>query len=122
MHARPILFTVALLLSVLISPPVMADALTFNLRNDHPNAVSVEFYSLDRDVSWPGGGEVFVLDDGNEQSFPLECEAGEMICFGAWVQGDESQYWGAGPGGEQACEDCCYSCENADTPLRILRQ
>ena len=97
-----------------------AQEVTYSVRNDHPNTVELEFYSADRDVAWPGGGNAFILDDGEPHSLPLACEEGERVCYGAWVQGDSSITWGAGPGGEMACDDCCYICGTGDTPLIVL--
>ena len=67
-----------------------AQDVTYSVRNDHPNTVELEFYSADRDVAWPGGGNAFILDDGEPHSLPLACEEGERVCYGAWVQGDSS--------------------------------
>ena len=88
---------------------------TFMMRNNHANAVEVELYSQDRDHVWPGDGEVYVLDDGETKQMPLSCQEGEKICYGAWIQGDQETYWGVGPGNQQACDDCCYTCTGGAT-------
>lgn len=88
---------------------------TFNMKNSHPNALRVELYSQDRDHVWPGGGEDYYLDDGEEKEMSLACEEGEAICYGAWIDGDETTYWGVGPGNSQRCEDCCYTCGDGST-------
>ena len=88
---------------------------TFMMRNNHPNAVEVELYSQDRDHVWPGGGEVYYLDDGETKEIPLACEEGEKICYGAWVAGDKGTYWGTGPDNGERCEDCCYTCQGGQT-------
>jgi len=87
-----------------------ADNLQWVVQSDHPNVVSLEFYSQDYDRAWPGGGEVYILDDWNAQSYNLQCSSGELICYGAWVRGDSSQYWGVGMDNSQYCSDCCYYC------------
>ncbi|MBT6118709.1 MAG: hypothetical protein HOH66_12655, partial [Rhodospirillaceae bacterium] len=76
----------------------------------------------DRDAAWPGGGNAFILDNGEPHSLPLACDEGERVCYGAWVQGDTSISWGTGPGGEGACDDCCYICGTGDTPMIVLSE
>ncbi|MBA3447614.1 MAG: hypothetical protein H0T56_08380 [Pseudaminobacter sp.] len=98
-----------------LSAVAQADDVTFVINNGHPNAVRVELYSQDRDHVWPGGGEDYYLDDGEAKTMSLACEAGESICYGAWIDGDESTYWGVGPQNAQTCTDCCYTCEGGET-------
>jgi len=99
-----------------------ADGMTWNVRNEHPNAIALEFYSEDGTAAWPGDGEVFLLEDENDHAFPLQCEAGETICYGAWVRGDATRYWGTGKGAEQSCEQCCYVCDGGETPLIVISE
>ncbi len=98
-----------------MSAPGAAENVTFVMNNDHPYAVEVELYSQDRDHVWPGGGQVYLLDDGETKSIPLACESGETICYGAWLSGDRGSYWGVGPDNAQNCESCCYVCEGGMT-------
>ncbi|MBW6423498.1 hypothetical protein KX729_18735 [Rhizobium sp. XQZ8] len=95
--------------------PALAADVSFIMKNDHPNAVEVELYSQDRKHIWPGGNEVYYLDDGESKQIHLSCQQGEKICYGAWVSGDKQTYWGTGPNNKQACEDCCYTCEGGET-------
>ncbi|MFC3228742.1 hypothetical protein ACFOGJ_15970 [Marinibaculum pumilum] len=97
-----------------------AESVTFVLQNSHPNAVEIEFCSQDRDHSWPGGGEAFVMDGAEPVSFPLSCEAGETICYGAWVSGDQETYWGAGPDCAEPCDSCCTVCDGGTTEVMEL--
>ncbi|QDZ00673.1 hypothetical protein FQ775_09920 [Nitratireductor mangrovi] len=101
-------------LGALALPAIAADV-TFLMRNSHPFAVEVELYSQDRNHVWPGGGQVYYLDDGEAKQMSLACEEGELICYGAWVSGDEGTYWGTGPGNGQECNDCCYTCTGGMT-------
>jgi hypothetical protein len=101
---------------------VRADSLTWNIRSEHPNSIAVEFYSEDGSTSWPGDGEVYLIDDSDDHSYPLQCEAGETICYGAWVMGDEASFWGVGKGGGEACEDCCYVCGDGETPMQVVSE
>ncbi len=100
--------------------PAQADELTWYVQSLYPNIVELEFYSSDRDAAWPGDGQVYVLEDSEVHAYTLGCQTGEQICYGAWVSGDSSFTWGAGPGGTGGCDDCCYSCEGGETPVRVL--
>ncbi|MEQ8345178.1 MAG: hypothetical protein RIB84_05865 [Sneathiellaceae bacterium] len=104
----------------ILSGASQAQSVTFMIQNSHPNAVELEFCSLDRDASWPGGGQSYVLDDGAPTAFPLDCEAGETICYGAWVSGDQGTTWGAGPGCADACDTCCATCDGGETRIMSL--
>ena len=105
----------ALSLAVLIAPAAHAGDVTFQIKNNHPNAMRVELYSQDRDYVWPGDGKDFYLDDGETRQLPISCNEGEKICYGAWVDGDEETYWGVGPNNKETCEDCCYTCSGGQT-------
>jgi hypothetical protein len=106
----------AALFSFALAPAAaLADDVTFVMQNHHPNALELELYSQDREHVWPGSGEVYLLDDGETKEVPLSCEAGESICYGAWISGDQNTYWGVGPNNSQTCEGCCYTCEGGQT-------
>lgn len=87
-----------------------AQSLTFQIDNEYTQDVAIEFYSTERDHVWPGGGEVYVLgpSDGT-MSYPLSCRADELICFGAWTEGNRDS-WGVGRDIEFDCTDCCATC------------
>lgn len=113
---RAVLRAVAAILALVAAAGFAAAAdVTFVMNNQHPNAVEVELYSQDRDHVWPGGGEVYLLDDGETREMSLACEEGESICYGAWLSGDQNSYWGVGPGNAQKCDNCCYTCEGGQT-------
>lgn len=104
-------------LVMLASMISLADAanLTFVVRNSHPNAVEVELYSQVRNHVWPGGGEIYLLDDGESKEIAISCRKGEKICYGAWVSGDVDTYWGTGPRNGKRCSACCYTCNGTKT-------
>lgn len=106
---------VAVLALLAATATVQAAEVTFEMRNSHPNAVEVELYSQDRNHVWPGGNQVYYLDDGETKQIPLSCDDGEKICYGAWISGDKDTYWGTGPDNGETCEDCCYTCEGGST-------
>lgn len=105
----------ALVCALFAASVATAADVTFVMKNNHPNAVEVELYSQDRDHVWPGNGEVYVLDDGEAKTMALSCNNGEKICYGAWISGDKSTYWGVGPGNSETCNDCCYTCTGGNT-------
>jgi len=101
--------------AAVLSAPAFAGDVTFVMNNQHPNALEVQLYSQDRDHVWPGPDEVYLLDDGETKTMSLSCEDGESICYGAWIAGDQTTYWGVGPGKTQDCDTCCYTCEGGNT-------
>ncbi|RUX24856.1 hypothetical protein EOA13_29375 [Mesorhizobium sp. M7A.F.Ca.US.011.01.1.1] len=114
-HAYARRMLAALSFVMLFAPAAQADDVTFAIKNSHPNAMRVELYSQDRDYVWPGEDKDYFLDDGETKQLPISCNAGESICYGAWVDGDEGTYWGVGPGNTEKCEDCCYTCNGGET-------
>lgn len=116
LYSRARLMVAAALFSLGLFPgAAFADDVTFVMKNGHPNALELELYSQDREHVWPGNGEVYLLDDGETKEVPLSCEAGESICYGAWISGDQNTYWGVGPNSSQTCDNCCYTCEGGQT-------
>ena len=106
---------VALCALAWLARPALAEEVTFVMNNHHPNAVEVQLYSDSRDYVWPSNDEVYLLDDGETKTMTIECEGGEQICYGAWISGDQSTFWGVGPGKTQDCDNCCYSCQGGAT-------
>jgi hypothetical protein len=109
-------------LALFLALPAAADSLFWEVRSEHPNVVSLEFYSQDRNYSWPGGGEVYILDDYDTHSYNLECRSGEKICLGAWVRGHSDEYWGVGRDDREGCTGCCYTCGGGDTGVQVLNE
>lgn len=99
-----------------------AESFTWHFRSEHPNTISLEFYSQDRDHVWPGNNEVYVIDDDSVHHYTLECRRGEKICYGAWVRNRSQSYWGAGYDGVEACESCCYVCDGGETNTLVLER
>ena len=110
----------AALVVMLTVAPARAQSLTFHVRSNYPYIVSLSFYSDDRSHAWPGGDQVWILDDYETHTFNLGCIPGEKICLGAWVRGNSDRYWGVGYGARQYCSDCCYICNGGETPVQVL--
>ncbi len=97
-----------------------AAELTWHFQSDYPYSVDVELYSQSRNHVWPGNNRVWTLDDYDTHGISISCQYNEKICYGAWSRGDPDTYWGAGPDGQYACEDCCARCGRGDTSLKHL--
>ena len=119
----PVLSLAAMLVAAapLLATQGSAAELVWRIQSEHPNHVSVEFYSQDRNHSWPGGGEVYVIEDWDTHRYLLTCNDGETICYGAWVRGEDSTYWGVGRDDRFGCNNCCYTCGGGDVTTKVLK-
>ena len=116
------LLGVALVLAMLPVAQVRAESLLFSVRSDYPYIVHIAFYSDDRSWEWPGGDQVYVLDDSRVHDFSLNCNSGEKICYGAWPKGTRKSYWGVGPDRNHYCQNCCYICNGGETGVIVLNE
>jgi hypothetical protein len=73
--------------------------------------VQFAFFSQNRSAVWPGGGLVFISQQGTTVEQALSCVAGEKICFGG-NQPNHGISWGAGIDGSKGCVNCCRTCAN----------
>ena len=94
-----------------------AETLTFRIRSYYQYRVQVEFYSQSRRHAWPGGDQAYNLNDSRVHEYRLNCRSGEKICYGAWVTGNQNQYWGTGLRGNHSCRKCCFYCDGGITPI-----
>ena len=100
--------------------PAEAADMTWDVRSNYDYKVQIEFYSMDRNRAWPGGGKAYSLNDSKVHSFALSCNAGEKICYGAWPTGGGSnKYWGVGANNKHSCSNCCAVC-GRDNPSKVL--
>ena len=97
-----------------------AETMTWPVKSNYKYKVQVAFYSQSRRHEWPGGGEAYNLNDSETHEYPLECNDGEKICFGAWVTGNARKYWGVGYENKHSCKDCCFVCGAGDIPRQVL--
>lgn len=106
--------------SAVCVPRAQAENETWQIRSSYPYQAQIEFYSQDRrGIAWPGGGHAYDLNDSARHSFSLNCQPGERICYGAWVTGRGSRYWGVGPDNAHSCTDCCWTCGRKGAPRAI---
>jgi hypothetical protein len=115
-------FFCRLLFAVFAAPTdAAAEDMTFRVKSMAENKVQIRFFSRDRKVRWPAVGRAYGLNDYNEHEYKLNCINGERVCYGAWITGNASRYWGVGSEGKEACQGCCYTCRGRDTQLIVLR-
>jgi len=119
---KRLIFAAAMSVAAIAPAAAVAAELQWHIRSEHDYAVSLEFYSQDRNHVWPGNGEVYVIRDYDVHDYTLTCNNGEKICYGAWVRNDSSSYWGSGYDGEQSCDSCCFTCGAGDTPVVVLNR
>jgi len=95
--SKLVLLAAVLVVSVFVSGAAEvqaqgSNAITFRVKSLHPNIVDLEFYSQSRRGHvWPGGGQVYTLRDSQSHHHDLACNAGEKVCYGAWVRGGGSE-------------------------------
>jgi len=110
MGLKRFLLALGVALVLPIATIASAEDITFGLKNDSDHDIQIEFYSQDRNHAWPGGDQAYNLSSGDSNSYPLTCRSGEKICYGAWVKGKSTTYWGVGLNNKQSCEACCQTC------------
>jgi serine/threonine protein kinase len=85
---------------------------TWKIIDGTSRRLSVAFYSQTRaQWAWPGWSQNWTVVN-RENSYTLDCAAGEKICYGAWPVGEiDGPYWGVGPYSRYGCTNCCSSCD-----------
>lgn len=119
MGFKRLLLALGVALFLPIATIASAQTITFNLENESDYDIQIEFYSQDRSHAWPGGDQAYNLASGKENEYRLQCRDGEKICYGAWVKGKSSTYWGVGLQNKQACESCCQTCGEGNLSKRL---
>jgi len=120
--ARVALGPIAFIAVALSTSASEAENLTFYVRSEHPDVISLEFYSEERNHAWPGGNEVYVVDDMETREYVLSCRRGEKVCLGAWVRGKSREYWGVGKNRKSTCRSCCFICDGGYTRTQVLNR
>ena len=114
------LFVLAGIFVTALSSVAIAENLTVRMESTHPSIVSLRFYSTTREHVWPNNYEVYTIEDNGVHRYKLQCQPAEQICYGAWVRGDETSFWGVGAYNGEACDDCCFQCEGGETDIISL--
>jgi hypothetical protein len=90
--------------------PAHAETLTFHLNNATGKSLQVRLFSQTRAWQWPSATSSYVLKKKKTGSYPITCNAGEQVCYGAWPTKKPTSWgWGVGPG-TMKCTACCYMC------------
>ena len=114
---------VLILGQVFAAGAAMAETMSWKFRSQHPNIVDVQLYAPARNLVWPANGQVWSLKDYASHNVAINCTRGDKICYGAWVRGSESSYWGAGRLNKHSCTSCCYTCgATQETPVINLNR
>jgi len=93
-----------------------AASMVWTVKSMYQYKVQIAFYARERNHEWPGNGQAWDLNDYNNHTYTLNCRRGEKVCFGAWVTGNASKFWGVGFGGKQGCPSCCFVCGQQPQP------
>lgn len=109
------LFRMVALAALVFTAPAQAADMAFFVKNLRKESVAVELFSRDRETVWPGNDKVFLIEPESQKSVPLSCNQGEHICYGAWVDGNDSLSAGVGPDNDQPCDTCCFICVEHST-------
>lgn len=111
---------VAAVTALATAAPALAQQMTWTIINRTPDFVELEFISNTyNNRFWPGNDRVYAIDPWGQQSYTLNCEYGEQICYGAWYAGNPNVYWGGGLGNEQYCDDCCSTCGQGNRTVNL---
>ena len=88
--------------------------MSFFVKNQYRPRVAVELFA--RDQVWPGDDQVYLLEKGKERSrCRSHAQAGETICYGAWIAGDDRTSWGVGADNDSPATNAASSDAAART-------
>lgn len=97
--------------------------MTWRFRAFDRYQVDVKVWSKSRNNVWPSASTVWTLKDFKVHSLSITCVEGEKVCYGAFVRGNSSRYWGVGANGKLGCSSCCFTCQNGFvTPIMNLNE
>jgi hypothetical protein len=96
-----------------------ADQLHFRITSHRSETVRVEFSSTERTHFWPGNGKSWSLNESDSQTLNISCEPGEYICYGAWVEDDQTTFWGVGYQNSHRCTKCCWHCDGSSPVISL---
>jgi hypothetical protein len=96
-------------------------SLTWTINDKTRDNLVVAFYSqARRRTGWPAWSRNWTLHKG-ENSFTLDCRAGEKICYGAWNNSRiNGTYWGVGPWNKHSCKNCCSTCNGGTAYMNLV--
>jgi len=95
--------------------------MTFLITDDCDDGYDVawKIWADERDWTWPSGDAVYVTPGYlYDQYETIECEQGELLCFGA--ESDGGLVYGVGLFNTESCDDCCFPCESREYDLGYI--
>jgi hypothetical protein len=95
---------------------VPVPTLTWQVQNNYSYIIDLVFYAADRPNQWPGGNQVYTLNDRSVHNIRISCQANEIVCYGAWPRGNPGSIgWGLGYNRGLGCSNCCWRCNGGET-------
>lgn len=118
------------LCAIIIGAQAIAADMTFQLINDTERSLNLKLFSRGESLQqWPSKTKAYSIMPGSEiQKIKITCEAGEQICWGAWMvtqsvsgevvgpAGERRQTrtahisYGVGERAQRPCARCCQVC------------
>ena len=93
---------------------------TWRVTNSTGLAIGVSFFSQARPGhAWPDANRNWPMIPGATADYNLACETGERICYGAFAP-YRREFWGVGIQGNQACSNCCFSCDGTIHAINLI--
>lgn len=81
--------------------------------------VAWKLFASDREWTWPADDAVYVTPGfGQDGLETIECEDGELICFGA--ESDSGLPYGVGIDFSMTCDWCCFACSSREVDIGYL--
>lgn len=125
-----LLSALAIFCAAVNCPPAMSAEMTFQMVNDTERSLNLKLFSRGESLQqWPSKTKAYSIMPGAEiQQIKITCEAGEQICWGAWMvtqsvsgeivgpAGERRQTrtahirYGVGERAQRPCERCCHIC------------
>ncbi len=103
---------VALIISTAAVTPALAERMTWTFDTSNiTDDIQVQLYSQIDDQEWPDTDRAWVIDvEESKSTYNISCVYEEEICYGAWVDGDTSSYWGTGFNDRYNDSSACHVC------------
>jgi len=86
--------------------------LKYEFHNSTGQTLYARMGAKTRGMYWPSATEQYEIGP-DETTLGLTCDTGEEVCWGAWKPENKLYYWGAGPGVDYKCVDCCHACDGS---------
>jgi hypothetical protein len=95
------------------------DTIQWLFTNHTDETIQIEFTTDPPNRVWPGDNKAYTIPPHSTQSKTLNCVSGQKICYGGWIKGNFTKYWGAGNNGDYNCDNCCAKCGSANPHIGL---